>query len=1053
MQRNPAALATRRVRRSGHRRRRVRRGCRTRRGFARPANCADRARGLRRRHVCRVLQDGSRRHPLPAARGRAALARVVSRALGPAANRAASGAAAADRHSHLRPRSPGPRIPRRGRDVYDLLTLDRNSGIRDPQRQIRRSRVLSRSRLLELFPHLRTAELSGAVVFEDGQMYNPARLVLAFVSSAVAAGATACNYVEATKFLWRDSRRVRRARARSAERRRVRRSRASDAERCRPLGGLPAERPAALRRLATPALLARRLLHRRSRAHVGIRRRRSGSEPRQGCSARTRNAASVRRAVARQDAARRVAHAVSGLPDGAHVEPDEIETWIAELNAVYPALQLSPSEVSFANCGLVPFGETATATELSFGKESRLIDHRAAHGVGGLVSLVGIRFTTARADAARALELLLRQSPRAPPRRRHGAPAAAGWRTSRTSLRSNPGAAHQARGRRHGQHASVVAQSRCAVCASVAHAGPDHEVVGACIPDTTTLLAEIRHAMEHEMAMKLEDVVMRRTELAAGSHPGRRALEAAAMEMAQHLRWSDGRMREEIVGNGAHARAASCARTFGTCGAYSGWRDARDARVTDMARIACKFTRVSMSDRQTQTIDATADHRSDRLHRLAPRAARAPSSAWTCSRPGARTSPSNASVCGAARRGRAGGNRHVAGCRLGATSGARPHGRGSSGRCPARVAHAGRVFPLRQRRRRAAVAAKSAAPLRSGASSTAARWACTATLASCNWTSRATCARKIPTRRRSWQAEALVRACAHDFDTSIVRIAETYGPGDRRLLKLFRAIERGQFFMIGPGTNRRQCIHVNDLVRGLMLAARAPGGGRRNVHHGGPRSNDDERNGRTHRHGTGSQAAARAVADVAVSRCGAGAGDDAAAAAHSAAAASPAAGLLPQVVRLLDGEGAATARLHAGDRFPVRRGGHGALVSLARPACRREPRAKSHAESNRHKTMSASFFERRSSMYGPGERTHAHHRPGVHDGPPGRAHYGPCTCDDRHRGSCNRWLAQAGACRTPPRRPRRTPAEASGARRSPVRSLHPRTRRGQWRHSRGLPGA
>ena len=74
-----------------------------------------------------------------------------------------------------------------------------------------------------------------------------------------------------------------------------------------------------------------------------------------------------------------------------------------------------------------------------------------------------------------------------------------------------------------------------------------HEDIGACIPDTTTLLAEIRHAMEHEMAVKLEDVVMRRTELAAGSHPGRRALEAAAMEMAQHLRWSDGRMREELT--------------------------------------------------------------------------------------------------------------------------------------------------------------------------------------------------------------------------------------------------------------------------------------------------------------------------------------------------------------------------------------------------------------------------------------------------------------------------------------------------------------------------
>jgi glycerol-3-phosphate dehydrogenase len=74
-----------------------------------------------------------------------------------------------------------------------------------------------------------------------------------------------------------------------------------------------------------------------------------------------------------------------------------------------------------------------------------------------------------------------------------------------------------------------------------------HGSAGAVIPHTTTLLAEIRHAIEHEMAVKLEDVVMRRTELAAGSHPGRRALEVAARRMAQHLHWSDNRMREELT--------------------------------------------------------------------------------------------------------------------------------------------------------------------------------------------------------------------------------------------------------------------------------------------------------------------------------------------------------------------------------------------------------------------------------------------------------------------------------------------------------------------------
>jgi len=74
-----------------------------------------------------------------------------------------------------------------------------------------------------------------------------------------------------------------------------------------------------------------------------------------------------------------------------------------------------------------------------------------------------------------------------------------------------------------------------------------HDDVGARIPGTTTLLAEIRHAIENEMAMKLEDVVIRRTELAAGSHPGRRALEVAARKMAQHLQWSDSRVRDELT--------------------------------------------------------------------------------------------------------------------------------------------------------------------------------------------------------------------------------------------------------------------------------------------------------------------------------------------------------------------------------------------------------------------------------------------------------------------------------------------------------------------------
>jgi nucleoside-diphosphate-sugar epimerase len=76
--------------------------------------------------------------------------------------------------------------------------------------------------------------------------------------------------------------------------------------------------------------------------------------------------------------------------------------------------------------------------------------------------------------------------------------------------------------------------------------------------------------------------------------------------------------------------------------------------------------------------------------------------------------------------------------------------------------------------------------------------------------------------RSKLQAEEVVKTYQQALETCIVRISETYGPGDFRLLKLFRALDRGRFFIIGDGLNRRQAIHVADLVRGLLLAAESP---------------------------------------------------------------------------------------------------------------------------------------------------------------------------------------------------------------------------------------
>jgi glycerol-3-phosphate dehydrogenase len=382
------------------------------------------------------------------------------------------------------------------------------------------------------------------VVFEDGQMHNAARLVLAFVKGAVAAGADACNYAEALQFIWSGN---------AVRGVRVRDQLSGDEFDVRARLTLNAAGPWADYLQGDPQRFgaAKRLPF--SRDAYFIVDRPPTSEyglAIQGLS-RDKDALLGRQtrhlfaAPWRDKTLLGVWHRLfPDVPDNACVAPSEVEEWIAEINTVYPTLQLSASEVSFAHCGLVPFGETATATELSFGKQSRLIDHRHAHQVSGLVSLVGIRFTMARADAAQAVDMILEQFDRAPP-----APASDALPLPGGDIENF--AAFEAEARRalptdfnmdslhgllrnHGtEYGGVLSESSGSTVVNV--------------PGTQTLTAEIRYAVNHEMALHLDDVVLRRTDLAAGAHPGQQALLATAAEMGRQLSWSAERLHQEIA--------------------------------------------------------------------------------------------------------------------------------------------------------------------------------------------------------------------------------------------------------------------------------------------------------------------------------------------------------------------------------------------------------------------------------------------------------------------------------------------------------------------------
>lgn len=69
------------------------------------------------------------------------------------------------------------------------------------------------------------------------------------------------------------------------------------------------------------------------------------------------------------------------------------------------------------------------------------------------------------------------------------------------------------------------------------------------------------------------------------------------------------------------------------------------------------------------------------------------------------------------------------------------------------------------------------------------------------------------------EGEKIALSYADRIPVTAIRISETYGPGDRRLLKLFKGIKKGVFFNIGAGKNLHHLIYVEDLISGFFKAA------------------------------------------------------------------------------------------------------------------------------------------------------------------------------------------------------------------------------------------
>jgi glycerol-3-phosphate dehydrogenase len=408
---------------------------------------------------------------------------------------------------------------------------DRNEGV-EPELHLPPARLLSKTATMKLFPGVRQDRLTGGAQWYDYQMVENDRLTFAVAAAADRAGADLANYVEAHSALRADGRlagmRVRDtlnpANEVDIQARVVINAAGARAGDVMGLLGV---------RRAFPLLKAMNLVTTKPASDIALaapdsRGRMLTLVPWRG------------KAIVGTWQSVRVA-----TPAESDVKAEEIERFIDDANHAFPALKVTLHDVSLIHRGLVPAvaRDDESAEMLS---RSQILDH-ASEGADGAFTVVGAKYTTARAAAEQVTRLVGRKL---------GKPLG----PSRTATTVLPGAGiadHEAlaieTARRLGLEFPLPLIRH--LTGRYAENGADIIKLMASQPDTAapvaattpTVAAEILHAIRRESAQTLADIVLRRTTLGAAGHPGQTALETCAAIAAGELGWDGARARDEIA--------------------------------------------------------------------------------------------------------------------------------------------------------------------------------------------------------------------------------------------------------------------------------------------------------------------------------------------------------------------------------------------------------------------------------------------------------------------------------------------------------------------------
>jgi len=428
----------------------------------------------------------------------------------------------------------------------DLIGFNRNV-LDDPHKFLPRGHIISKEEVREHIPGYVDSKMSGGALWYDCRCRNTERLALSFVLSAADAGADVANYVACIGFLGNEDK--------------VTGIKAKDS-----LTGSTFDiRGKIVLNTAGPWVdnilqylkgknLKKRFMH-SSGMNIVVNRKLLNKHG-AGLQAPYR--------YTREDGSiyegRRILfflpwkdHTIVGTnhlpyhgdPNSYRVKEGEVQDFLNAVNRAYPQADISRDEISFVHGGLLPTAGVSSDTgEVQLLKQYGIYDHLADDNIDGLITVMGVKYTTHRDVASKAIDLVLKKLHKNVPECLTEKTPVYGGHIKRFEEYVSDEIKNSRLNEEVTRH--LVYNYGSQYKDILKYSDEDPSLMETVDGSDEVLRAEIVNAVRQEMVFKLSDSILRRTDLGSAGNPGEQALRAVSQIMAKELGWDEATIQREI---------------------------------------------------------------------------------------------------------------------------------------------------------------------------------------------------------------------------------------------------------------------------------------------------------------------------------------------------------------------------------------------------------------------------------------------------------------------------------------------------------------------------